>query len=237
MKISQMLKKIIFKEKYNSDTYIKYLKNLGVRIGEGTIFYDVRSNLIDLTRPWLIEIGSNVQFTKGCSILTHGYDWSVLKGKYGKVLGSSGKVKIGDNVFIGVNTVILKGVNIGNNVIIGANSLVNKNVPDNVVVAGNPAKVITTIDEYLKKRENNQISEAQELVREYYKVYKKIPPKEILREFFWLFEDRDSKEFSNKAYEDIMHLVGNYDYSVNVFKNSQKKFENYEEFIKSCNLE
>ena len=41
--------------------------------------------------------------------LTHGYDWSVIKGKYGEILGSSGKVTIGNNVFIGTGTVILKG--------------------------------------------------------------------------------------------------------------------------------
>ena len=84
--------------------------------------------------------------------MTHGYDWSVLKGKYGEICGSAGKVKIGNNVFIGMQATILKGVTIGNNVIIGANSLVNKNVPDNTVVAGNPAKVIMTIDEYYEKR-------------------------------------------------------------------------------------
>lgn len=57
-------------------------------------------------------------------ILTHGYDWSVLKGKYGEVLGSAGKVTIGDNCFIGMNTVILKGTSIGKNTIIGAGSVV-----------------------------------------------------------------------------------------------------------------
>lgn len=69
----------------------------------------------------------------------------VLKGVYGEVLGSSGKVTIGKNVFIGMNSTILKGVSIGNNVIIGANSLVNKNIPDNVVVAGNPCRIIMSL--------------------------------------------------------------------------------------------
>ena len=55
--------------------------------------------------------------------MTHGSDWSVLKGVYGDILGSSGG-KIGDNVFSGMQTTILKGVHIGNNVIIGANLLV-----------------------------------------------------------------------------------------------------------------
>ena len=53
-----------------------------------------------------------------------------------------GGICIGNNVFIGMKTTILKGVHIGDNVIIGANSLVNKDVPNNCVVAGNPARVM-----------------------------------------------------------------------------------------------
>ena len=86
----------------------------------------------------MIEIGNNVSITTGVTILTHGYDWSVFKGMYGDVLGSAGRVKIGDNVFIGMHSTILKGVTIGDNVVIGANSLINKDVPDNCVVVGNP---------------------------------------------------------------------------------------------------
>ena len=55
------------------------------------------------------------------------------------------KVTIGDDVWIGAGTTILKGVKIGNGAVIGANSLVNKNIPDNQIWAGNPVK-------YLKER-------------------------------------------------------------------------------------
>lgn len=115
----------------------------------------------------MIEIGNDVQITSGVTLLTHGYDWSVLKGVYGEVLGSSGVLKIGNNVFIGMHSTILKGVTIGNNVIIGANSLVNKDIPDNCVAAGNPCRVIMSLEEYYKKRKNVQIDEATELVRVY----------------------------------------------------------------------
>ena len=84
----------------------------------------------------MIEIGKNVKITRGVTILTHGFDWSVLKGKYGNVLGSCGKVTIGDNCFIGMHSTILKGVTIGENVIIGANSLVNHDIPSNSVWRG-----------------------------------------------------------------------------------------------------
>lgn len=99
-------------------------------------------------------------------ILTHGYDWSVLKGKFGEVLGSAGKVTIGDNCFIGMNTVILKGTTIGNNTIIGAGSVVTGGeYPSDCVLAGNPARVICSLDEYREKRQKAQLSEAVEMVR------------------------------------------------------------------------
>lgn len=111
----------------------------------------------------MIEIGDNVSITTGVTILTHGYDWSVFKGMYGDVLGSAGRVKIGDNVFIGMNSTILKGVTVGNNVVIGANSLINKDVPDNSVVVGNPQRIVCDIDSYLEKRRMVQLAEAADL--------------------------------------------------------------------------
>lgn len=79
-------------------------------IGDNTVIYSPNYCVIDQTRPWMIEIGNNVSITTGVTILTHGYDWSVFKGMYGDVLGSAGRVKIGDNVFIGMHSTILKGV-------------------------------------------------------------------------------------------------------------------------------
>lgn len=145
-------------------------------------------------------------------------------------------LEIGNNVFIGMQATILKGVTIGNNVIIGANSLVNKNVPDNTVVAGNPAKVIMTIDEYYEKRKKKQFFEAKELACEYYKKYNKIPPKEVFREFFWLFENRNREEFGDKSFYEIMHLVRNYDESVRKYNDTEPMFKNYYEFLKNCGL-
>lgn len=62
-----------------------------------------------------------------------------------------GRVIIGNNVFVGAETVILPGVRIGNNVIIGANSTVTSDVPDNMVVVGSPAKILCSLKEYLDK--------------------------------------------------------------------------------------
>jgi acetyltransferase-like isoleucine patch superfamily enzyme len=61
-------------------------------------------------------------------------------------------IEIMDNVFIGCNSTILGGVTIGNNVVVAAGSVVTKDVPPNSVVAGNPAKVIESFDDYINKR-------------------------------------------------------------------------------------
>lgn len=99
-----------------------------------------------------------------------------------------GGVVIGDNVFIGMKSTILKGVHIGNNVIIGANSLVNKDIPDNCVAAGNPCKVIMGLEEYHEKRKAAQVVEAKELVELYRERYGKEPDEKALHEFFWLLQ-------------------------------------------------
>lgn len=223
---------LVFQHKSSSDRYIKWLRKKGVRIGNNTKFYTPWNINIDMQRPWLIEIGDNVHVTLGVTILQHGYDWAVLQKKYGDVLGSSGKVKIGNNVFIGMKSTILKGVTIGNNVIIGANSLVNKDLASNGVYAGNPVKFIMSIDEYYEKRKSAQLNEAIELVNEYYKCNKKYPSKELLREFYWLFEKRDSSLC--EEFEKVFHLNGNYYESFERFKNTSPIFNTYEEFIEKC---
>ena len=234
-RIEQFAKKVLRGHKASSKDFIKYLRKKNVRVGEGVAIFDPQSVFIDSTRPWLLEIGDDVQITRGVTILTHGYDWSVLKGKYGEICGSAGKVKIGNNVFIGMQATILKGVTVGNNVIIGANSLVNKDVPDNVVVAGNPAKIIMTIDEYYEKRKNKQFDEAKKLATEYYRVYKKIPEKNIFREFFWLFGERENIN-EDKSFFDIMHLVRNYEKSMKKYKETKPMFKNYDEFLAECEI-
>ncbi|MBS7209861.1 MAG: acyltransferase [Lachnospiraceae bacterium] len=229
--IKKMLKKLVYKEKLDSESYIKYLRQQGAKIGKRVNIYAPNKTLIDMTRPWLIDIGDDVQITENVTILTHGYDWSVLKGVYGEVLGSSGGVKIGNNVFIGMKTTILKGVHIGNNVIIGANSLVNKDIPDNCVAAGNPAKVIMPLDQYYEKRKKEQLAEATELVQLYRERYGKEPDDKALHEFFWLF--CDGTDELPDCWKSMMALIGNEEYSYKRLKNNKKKFQDKDSFLKS----
>lgn len=227
--IKKFFKRILYKNKIDSETYIKYLRKKGCTIGKETKIYSPRNVIIDETRPWLIEIGDNVQITDGVRILTHGYDWSVFKVKYGEILGSSGKVKIGNNVFIGVNTTILKGTFIGDDIIIGANSLVNKNLYESGVYGGNPIKYIMSLEEYYDKRKSKQLDEAYECTIQYYEVYNKWPDKKVLEEFFWIFEDREAT--LNNNFERAMKLEGNEKLSYEKFKNTKGLFDNYEEYM------
>lgn len=96
--------------------------------------------------PFLIEIGENVQTTKDVRFTNHGGGW-VMRQKYPN-FDFLGKIKIGNNVYIGNSSIILAGVEIGDNVIIGAGSFVTKSIPPNSIVGGDPAKIITTIDKF-----------------------------------------------------------------------------------------
>ncbi|WP_195990326.1 acyltransferase [Clostridium sp. D53t1_180928_C8] len=226
--------KVIMKSyvRRNSKSYIKLLRSKGCKIGERTVIFNPQTTNIDRTRPCLIDIGDDVKITDGVTILTHGYDWSVLSGVYHDMIGSSGKVTIGNNVFIGMKSTILKGVTIGNNVIIGANSLVNKDIPDNVVVAGNPAKIIMTLDEYYSKRKNEYVAEAIELAQTYYDRFNTKPPIELFHEFFPLFMARDDEgiAMAKKSFGDNSMMLDK-------FISSEPIYKGYDDFLKLCGID
>lgn len=229
--IKRFIKRLILRNKADSQTFLNWLRGRGAKIGEGTYVFEPTLTIIDATRPYLINIGKNVQITAGVTILTHGYDWCVLKGVYGEVLGSAGEVVIGDNCFIGMNSTILKGVHIGKNCIIGANSLVNKDIPDGWVAAGNPAKPIMKIEDYYEKRKAAQFEEAKEMYRCYVESYGKEPTEEVFFEHFWLFKNRD--EELPECFKRRMRSAGNFDYSMQVYKNTPPSFNGFEEFLKA----
>ncbi|MGL4731217.1 MAG: DapH/DapD/GlmU-related protein [Clostridium sp.] len=222
-----LLKKVVYKNRASSETYINYLRKKGMSIGENTTIFAPRNVTIDETRPWLIEIGNNVNITENVTILTHGYDLAVIMNKYGDLYGSSGKVKIGNNVFIGIKSTILKGVTIGDNVIIGANSLVNKDIPNDVVVAGNPARIIMTLDEYKEKRKKEYINEAKELIREYKKAYGVNPSHNELREFFPIYLNRNDIENASDFFMSFKKVREK-------FINSKPIYNGLEEFLEDA---
>lgn len=111
-----------------------------------------RSNThIDALFPELVEIGDNFISAPGSRILSHDASLLFFTNKM-----RAGKTIIGNNVFLGANSIVLAGVNIGDRVIIGAGSVVSKDISSNSVVAGNPAKYICSVDEYIKKCEDKR---------------------------------------------------------------------------------
>lgn len=120
------------------------LVSMGMTVG--TDFKRLHGVILDPGHCWLIEIGNHVTLAPRVHILCHDASTKSFLG-YTKI----GRVTIGDNVFIGAESVVLPGVTIGSNVIIGANSTVTKDIPDNSVAAGSPARVICSLDAYLEK--------------------------------------------------------------------------------------
>lgn len=125
----------------------------GFHIEVGSNFFaNFNCTIVDVAK---VKIGDNCMLAPNVSIYTGGHpihpDTRNSAYNYGK------EVLIGNNVWIGGNTVILPGVNIGDNVVIGAGSVVTKNIPAWSIAAGNPCKVIRKITEndrrYLVKDE------------------------------------------------------------------------------------
>lgn len=144
----------------SSDSLLNYYRKKGCKIGDGTIAFDPKSLLIDITRPSLIEIGNDVLLHKGLSLLTHDFSSRVFIKAYDALIPSSGRIKIGNNVWFGHNCTVLKGTTIGNNCIIGIGSIVTKDIPSNSVAVGVPAKVVCTLDEYFEKRRKEYVMES-----------------------------------------------------------------------------
>ncbi|WP_241152409.1 acyltransferase [Vaginisenegalia massiliensis] len=102
--------------------------------------------------PQCVEIGDNFISAPYSIVLAHDASTFFHSGKY-----RVEKTIIGNNVFLGAHSVVLPGVKIGNNVIVGAGAVVTKDVPDDVVVAGNPAKILKTVAEYINDLENKGV--------------------------------------------------------------------------------
>lgn len=108
--------------------------------------YHVSNSRIDVLVPNAIEVGKNLISATGSWILAHD---SSLINHIGKVAVK--KTKIGDDVFIGLNAIIMPGVTVGDGAIIGAGAVVTRDVLPHTVVAGNPARQICTVEEYIEK--------------------------------------------------------------------------------------
>lgn len=138
----------------SSFTSIFELRNAGARIGDNVSFVSFPKFL---SEPYLLKIGDNTTISFDVEFVTHDAATRVIRNLPGgnKETVIYGPIDIGMYCFIGCRTTILCGVKIGNNSIIGAGSLVNRDIPDNCVAAGNPCRVICTLDEYINKHDSD----------------------------------------------------------------------------------
>lgn len=116
---------------------------LGVKVGEGCRIYTKSFG----SEPWLVEIGDRVTVTAGVVFITHDGSGWLVRDEKGRRFRYA-RVVVGDDVFIGVNALLMPGVRIGDRVVIAAGSVVTKSVPAGSVVAGNPARLIMSYDDF-----------------------------------------------------------------------------------------
>lgn len=132
---------------------VKYAKKIGVNFGEGLHLY---GKIAWSTEPWLITLGNNVHITQGVRFICHDGGTLLFRDRVPD-LEITKPITVGDNVYIGNNVLIMPGVTIGSNVVIGAGAIVSRDIPDNSVAVGVPARVIKTADEYFEKLQRESL--------------------------------------------------------------------------------
>jgi acetyltransferase-like isoleucine patch superfamily enzyme len=147
--------KNIYHSVYAKFNHVGYAKYIGVNMGENIHIYGNPLGMFS-TEPWAITLGNNVHITREVLFITHDGGTLLYRKKYPK-LEITSPIVVGNDVYIGVRSIILPGVTIGDNCVIGAGSLVTKDIPANSVVGGVPAKLIKSSFDYLEKLKTNSL--------------------------------------------------------------------------------
>lgn len=136
--LRQRIQVAILKHSGNDEKKIKFLRKQGMKVGEKCHFNTMSFS----TEPYLIELGDRVTISAGCDLVTH--DGAIRCFREDDMVDADifGKIVIGSNVFIGINSTILPNTYIGDNSIVGAGSVVRGRFPENSVIVGNPAQVV-----------------------------------------------------------------------------------------------
>lgn len=151
-KIRNLVAEIDFNESHEMERIIEGYRKRGIEIGENNYIGGV---VFGANGRDPITIGNDCVLTK-CTILGHDASPALFipelrgTGLFDRI-SMTRRTIINDHCFIGVNAVVLCGVTIGPRSIVGAGAVVTRDVPPGTVVAGNPAKVVCTIDEFIEK--------------------------------------------------------------------------------------
>jgi len=129
---------------YKKKRYLQKLIDQGLKLGKNVSIMD--NFFFDPSHCFLITIGDDCIFAPGVRLIAHDAS-TVLHLGYTKI----GKITIGKRCFLGDGVAVLPGVTIGDGSIIGTGSIVIKDIPAGMVAAGNPAKVICSVEEYVSK--------------------------------------------------------------------------------------
>lgn len=232
IKVRKLLIKL-FPQFMKSKDLIDILTNHGIHVGKSTHFYYPSSIMIDMQRPWMIEIGDYCKITKGVIILAHDYSRAVFRRSHNQIIGEAGKTKIGNNVFIGMNAIILMGCRVGNNCIVGAGSVLSGNYPDNCVIAGNPARVICSLNEYVEKRKKKEDDEAFLYAISFYQAMGRMPEINEMGPFFHLFLERNPIELKRNNIS--LNWTGDEESEIlENFMATAPKYDSFEEFLSAA---
>jgi acetyltransferase-like isoleucine patch superfamily enzyme len=133
---------------------VSYARYKGVKTGQNCRIYTTNFG----SEPFLITIGNNVTVTSGVKFITHDGSTWLMRDEKGRRFYYA-PVSIGNNVFIGLNSIIMPGVKIEDKVIVAAGSVVTKSVPGGSIVAGVPAKIIGNYNDNEKRMLDSYVSE------------------------------------------------------------------------------
>lgn len=213
----------------SSSNFVTYLRRGGVTVGQNVKFRYPKHTVIDMTRPSLIEIGNNVDINDNFTIMTHDFGTYVFRNLYNDFVASSGRVKIGSNIYIGRDVTILKGVTIGDNCIIGLGSIVTKDIPSNSVAAGAPCRVICSIEDYYRKRKELYYKEAIDFGVSIIENLKREPRISDFKEEWVLFLTDDDKKKHPEILPEVKSRVGQIEDGF--YKQNKLRYNGWSEFL------
>jgi len=139
-----------FLSKDIEEVYLNKAKRLGIKFGQGCRFYSTNFS----TEPYLIQLGDHVTITEGVRFITHDGGVWIYREEFPNI-ELFGSINIGNNVFVGLNAIILLNTDIGDNCIVAAGAVVKGKFESNSIIGGIPAKVIGSTKDYYAKNLKN----------------------------------------------------------------------------------